>query len=850
MEFTRDIKGSVVMKQLRALYQRVGYTVSSFVLALSMVTAAVPFILSSDAGAVAGTHADLQDAIDNAPSDGSGVINLTGSVTLGAQVTVNKPLTINGNNNTIYAAFSKTSNSNNAALGIQSNNVVINNLNIARTSGNALHGVNIYNSHNVTLNNVSVSGFNTWVSPPSLWPPSLGNPAYGMVINGSGVTLSGVVSTLNNNSLGAGVNVDNGSTLTVLGQHINSGGLGAVYVEDGSLDDSNSQYIGSAGIYILKSAPAAPTFVSPTPANGATISDNSNIVVSWNKPSYASTFEYRINGGVPISTSTQSFAQNFANGDYTVEVRSVAASGLLGDWSSPRSFTVGVYDYAVNDSKFVGSPQYVQANGAHNSHNTSAEVHVPKMASEVQFFVDGDGPVAGYRENSVNASTDRWRLKTNLAAGEYTITAKYSVNGILYDVTGSGVAYSIDAPTAQYVSPSDTSYTFRSSDNPVRLRVEDQYEQFRRMVVTIKDSSSASVGSYEVLRSDCDSRQAGRYLLCDVSDSSSWLGDLSEGVYTASTTTYTKANNRVDNLISREFTIDNSKPVVTSLSSPDLVANVLPASATATDGSGSVESVNFFVTEPRFDGACVSNGVKLAEQRIYSEEFGIYGASLDVSLLADGEYCLFAVSRDDASNNSTAVSRLITIDNTAPDITLKGEEFVTLTVGDEYNEEGVTVVDANSTTLAITGDVNTAVAGVYILTYIATDEAGNESNPVTRTVTVVEPAPEVIDEGTTTTDDDDEEGNSGDGEALFPAGFASIVDTNPDLTPDTEDAEDADQDVAGATTDNAAQVAGASDDASWLGLAWYWWVLIAAAVLGAGWWLAGAIRRRGADAEA
>jgi hypothetical protein len=80
------------------------------------------------------------------------------------------------------------------------------------------------------------------------------------------------------------------------------------------------------------------------------------------------------------------------------------------------------------------------------------------------------------------------------------------------------------------------------------------------------------------------------------------------------------------------------------------------------------------------------------------------------------------------------------VDLVAPTITLVGSSTITLTVGDTYQESGSTVVDNvdSGLTATVSGSVDTATAGTYILTYTATDQAGN-SNSATRTV-VVEPA--------------------------------------------------------------------------------------------------------------
>ena len=60
-----------------------------------------------------------------------------------------------------------------------------------------------------------------------------------------------------------------------------------------------------------------------------------------------------------------------------------------------------------------------------------------------------------------------------------------------------------------------------------------------------------------------------------------------------------------------------------------------------------------------------------------------------------------------------------------------------MTVGDAYTESGATCVDDKDTTctVVISGIVNTAVAGTYIVTYTATDSSGNVSISI-RTIIV------------------------------------------------------------------------------------------------------------------
>jgi hypothetical protein len=158
-------------------------------------------------------YATLQEAVDNANPDGSDTIELNASVTLSQQVTVESPVTIDGNGNTVSASFQKTSPSNNSAIGIVgTTGVTIENVIFDGTGGTAwplqLHGVNVYRSTGINLNTVTVRNF-------------MGS---GVVVNGSNVSATNL--NTSGNSWNA-VNVDPGSGVTEPSVFtLNSGVLG------------------------------------------------------------------------------------------------------------------------------------------------------------------------------------------------------------------------------------------------------------------------------------------------------------------------------------------------------------------------------------------------------------------------------------------------------------------------------------------------------------------------------------------------------------------------------------------------------------------------------------------------
>ncbi|KGL62071.1 immunoglobulin-like domain-containing protein [Polaribacter sp. Hel1_85] len=106
-----------------------------------------------------------------------------------------------------------------------------------------------------------------------------------------------------------------------------------------------------------------------------------------------------------------------------------------------------------------------------------------------------------------------------------------------------------------------------------------------------------------------------------------------------------------------------------------------------------------------------------------------------------GSYTINYNVSDAAGNPATQVSRTVNVsDGTAPVITLNGASTINLNVGDTYTEQGATAtdnVDGNLTSsIVITGSVNTNLAGTYAINYNVSDAAGNPATQVSRTVNV------------------------------------------------------------------------------------------------------------------
>ena len=119
-----------------------------------------------------------------------------------------------------------------------------------------------------------------------------------------------------------------------------------------------------------------------------------------------------------------------------------------------------------------------------------------------------------------------------------------------------------------------------------------------------------------------------------------------------------------------------------------------------------------------------------------------YTATYDVtSSSTEGTVTYDIGALTDTSSNiydPTETTTTITIDRTAPVITLVGPATMTINAGDTYQELGSSADNGESVT--ITGTVNTQIAGTYTLSYSVTDAAGNEGT-AQRTVVVASKAP-------------------------------------------------------------------------------------------------------------
>ena len=116
-----------------------------------------------------------------------------------------------------------------------------------------------------------------------------------------------------------------------------------------------------------------------------------------------------------------------------------------------------------------------------------------------------------------------------------------------------------------------------------------------------------------------------------------------------------------------------------------------------------------------------------------------------VNTNAVGSYSVTYTVSDTAGNAAIAVVRTVTVtadvtDQTAPVISLLGEDLLDIELGTSYADAGASALDNIdgdlTAAILVNSTVNTYAVGSYSVTYTVSDTAGNAATPVTRVVNV------------------------------------------------------------------------------------------------------------------
>ncbi|WP_434299375.1 adventurous gliding motility protein AgmC [Corallococcus exiguus] len=450
-------------------------------------------------------------------------------------------------------------------------------------------------------------------------------------------------------------------------------------------------------------AAATPTVAITTPANGSTVTNPTNVVVSGtaaNATSVTFTLGGQSYGPVTVTGGnwTYTVPGPLANGSQTVSA--VSTNGTTNSTAATSTFTVAGPTVAITtpaNGSTVTSPTNVVVSG------TAAN------ATSVTFTLDGQsyGPV------TVTGGNWTSTVPGPLANGTYTVTA-VSTNGTTNSTQASSTfTVSVAAPTVAITAPANGS----TVTNP-NVTVTGTAANATTVTVTFQGTNYGPI-----------TVTGGNW-------SQALPGPLADGTYTV-TAVSTNAQGTNSSTATTTFTVDQTPPVVaisTPLDGAVLNTPNVTVTGTSTDAA--------FVTLT-FDGASYG---PISVDASGNWSFALPGP------LAEDTYTVTATATDAAGNTSTPDSSTFTVDLTAPTVAISspadgaiiGTNTVTVT-GTSTGATSVTLTYGGTNYGPIPVDASgnwsyalpvTLPEGPNTVTAVSTDAAGNTSTTATSTFTV------------------------------------------------------------------------------------------------------------------
>jgi hypothetical protein len=270
----------------------------------------------------------VNEALADCDTDDGDVIELSANISITEQITINRPITLDGNGFTISPTFIRTGNENNSSIGIiETEDVVVKDLKIDGTAGTNLHGINVFVSTNVDIIDVEIK-----------------NPKRtGVVVNGSEVLVNNLKtsgSTWHAINVNPGSDVTTPSILEVKGVSVHGESVPTphIFIDDISknvtINDTNAQY----EVVYLGPNPQKPSVIAKslrlrtTPKLTETLVVSADTAVGVNQPGWV--FNRDAANATPIAFNT---AEN---------VIGVGALNVLpiSNTDAPRKF-IGEYFY-------------------------------------------------------------------------------------------------------------------------------------------------------------------------------------------------------------------------------------------------------------------------------------------------------------------------------------------------------------------------------------------------------------------------------------------------------------------------------------------------------------------------
>lgn len=347
------------------------------------------------------------------------------------------------------------------------------------------------------------------------------------------------------------------------------------------------------------------------------------------------------------------------------------------------------------DTSTVGNytVDYSATDQAGNTATASRDVTVEDCTAPV-IAINGDNPVTVCVDTTY---TDAGATATDNVDPDVTVNTtnnvvigtpgNYTVDYSATDSAGNNATATRNVTVENDTAPPNITV---NGDNPASVTVGEAYS----------DAGATAV----------DTCQGTVTVQTDIPTYIDQVGETFTVTYTATDGTNPATATRTVNVVA-----DGQPPVITIIG--DNPASVLINTTYTDAGATATDNIDGTVTV-----TTVSNNV-------------------DTSTAFNGYEVVYSAT--DSSDNTATATRVVNVvtDNVPPVINLNGTNPHYVELNGTYTEPGAVATDNVDPNFAATpsGTVNTGIPGTYVITYTATDAAGNNATPVTRDVIVRDP---------------------------------------------------------------------------------------------------------------
>ena len=598
-------------------------------------------------------------------------------------------------------------------------------------------------------------------------------------------------------------------------------------------------------------------------ASGTTLNTTgSNLKLQW-ATDYVNYDQYRVETQSPLAsysnlvTSGDSlFLQaknrfgNDGQGVYSYQLK--GRSAVTGAWSELTSPAVTlIYDTAKPVVTLVAPTVAFVNDSTALEINATDNLALNKVVANVYSGVSPTGSLVRPTQAPASSATtfDHTVSLAGLAEGEYYV--KYNAtdlagnlsqtNTFSFTIDNTKPTVAIDQPIDGMVSDGNVTLTGTASD------ADSSIDRVEYIVKTTDTLGGATTGNYE------KGTTTGT-----TSFSYNFTG-LPDGFYKITARAFDTAGNAKNTSVN--IAVDTTAPEITLNTVPTYMTGVTEFSGTASDVISGLRN-----DEIRLSFRPIVGGVLQAPEKTYTvtvDGSGNWTIDVNTADLTEGQlYRVVARANDNlgtsyATSNTAAATDDTTVDTLAPTVTIDpltiagNTPTITGLVNDPTAEVFLSIdggtpflVTNNGTTWEYTF-TTPVLDGDYALVVVAFDEAGNLSDSATAIMTIDTTVPATEEE--TVTPAGAVTPTPAAAPAIAPFGVLGATTDNEAAASTTNDDETG---VEGVSTETAAAIdTDASDDGTILGIAWYWWLLLIAALAAIAGWIIAAIRRRQAEQE-